>query len=136
MMGFVLSFTLSLDLLLGSLVNLNGLKTYLPWLGDLLDENARLRAFVQNSLPTLLLISINALVPIAMVYSSWFQRARAHSHIEDNVLNMYYLYLLFSVVFVFLFTSARDMLKELSESPMHMIDKLAQSLPVARNFSL
>ena len=136
MMAIVLTFTLSLDLMLATLVNMNGIKTYLPWLGDLLDENARLRAFVQNSLPTLLLISINALVPIAMVYSSWFQRARAHSHIEHNVLNMYYLYLLFSVVFVFLFTSARDMLKELSESPMHMIDKLAQSLPVARNFSL
>merc|ERR1712130_913579 len=83
-----------------------------------------------------LLISINALVPVAMRYSTWFQRIRAYSHIEHSVLAKYYLYLLFSVVFVFLFTNARDMLKELSQSPMHMIDKLAQSLPVARQFSL
>ena len=135
-MAIFLSITLSLDLILASLVNLNGIKVYFPWLGDLIDENLRLRAFVQNSLPTLLLISINALVPVAMRYSTWFQRIRAYSHIEHSVLGMYYLYLLFSVVFVFLFTSARDMLNELSESPMHMIDKLAQSLPVARNFSL
>ena len=71
-MAVFLSITLSLDLILASLVNLNGIKVYFPWLGDLIDENLRLRAFVQNSLPTLLLISINALVPVAMRYSTWF----------------------------------------------------------------
>lgn len=135
-LGIILAFTLSLDLFLASVVNMNGIKTYLPWLGDLIDENLRLRAFVQNSLPTLLLILINALVPVVMRYSTWFQRIRSYSEMEHDVLSMYYLYLLFSVVFIFLFTSARDMLKELSESPMHLIDKVAQSLPVARNFSL
>jgi len=136
LMGLVLTLTLSLDVMLARLVNMSEIKVYFPQLGDLLDENIRVRAFVQKSLPTLLLILINALVPVAMRASTYFQRIPSRSRIEHSVLAKYYLYLLFSVVFVFLFTNARDMLKELSQSPMHMIDKLAQSLPVARQFSL
>lgn len=136
LMALLLTLTLSIDYFLAVLVNMSEIKHVSPWLGDLLDESVRLRVFVQKSLPTLLLILINALVPVAMRYSTYFQRMRSHSRIDHSVLSNYYLYLLFSVVIVFLFTNLRDMLRELSQSPMHMIDKVAQSLPVARNFSL
>ncbi|WFD22451.1 hypothetical protein MEQU1_001122 [Malassezia equina] len=119
LIGLLLTLTLSIDFVLATLVNVNEIREYLPWLGDMLNEHAWLRTFVQNSLPTLLLILINALIPVAMRYSTYFQRIRSHSRVDHSVLN-----------------NARDMLKELSQSPMHMIDKLAQSLPVARNFSL
>lgn len=136
LMAMLLTLTLSLGAFLATLVNMNTIRHYAPWLADLMDRNLRLRAFVQKSLPTLLLIAINALIPLAMQTSTYYQRIRSRSRIDHSVLNKYYLYLLFSVVLVFAFTNVWDTLRELAESPMRMIDKLAQSLPAARNFSL
>ncbi|PKI83182.1 hypothetical protein MVES1_003242 [Malassezia vespertilionis] len=136
MMGVLLTATLSIGALLAALVNMRSIRAVLPWLANMMDQDVRLRAFVQKSLPTLLLILINALVPIAMEYSTYHERISSRSNIDHRVMSRYYLYLLFSVVFVFAFTNAWETLKGLAESPMRMMDKLAQSLPVARQFSL
>ncbi|WFD32409.1 hypothetical protein MSPP1_003455 [Malassezia sp. CBS 17886] len=110
---------------------------YLPWLGRLLDSDPRVRAFVQKNLPTLLLTAFNACVPAAMQESTYFQRIRTRSSIDDSVVHKYYLYLLFSVVFIFMVTGTIfGVLSELAENPMRLLDKFAQSLPAARNFSL
>ena len=137
LMALLLSLTLGLSATLAAIFRMDTIERYAPWLADVLRKNVRLEAFATYSLPTLLLVAINALVPIAMQYSTFFQRIRSRSRIDHGVLNKYFLYLVFSVVFVFAFSDARQMLKELTESPERMIDNLAQSLlPVARNFSL
>ncbi|WFD42910.1 hypothetical protein MPSI1_001561 [Malassezia psittaci] len=137
LMAVFLSFTLGLSATLAAIFRIDAIERYLPWLAEFLRKDVRLEAFTTFSLPTLLLVTINALVPIAMQYSTAFQRVRSKSRIDHGVLNKYFLYLIFSVVFVFAFSDARQMLKELTQNPEQMIDNLAQSLlPVARNFSL
>ncbi|WFD01345.1 hypothetical protein MOBT1_000007 [Malassezia obtusa] len=137
LMALLLSLTLGLSATLAAIFRMDTIERYAPWLAEMLRSNVRFQAFATYSMPALLLIAINALVPVAMHYSTYFQRIRSRSHIDHSVLNKYFLYLIFSVVFVFAFSDARQMLKELTQNPEQMIDKLAQSLlPVARNFSL
>lgn len=136
LMAMLLVFTLSLSGILGYLFLPRTIKDNFPWLYEQMQRNLRLNAFVRSSLPTLLLISINGLVPIAMQYSTYFQRIRSRSRIDHSVLNKYYLYLLFSVVFVFAFSNVLSSLQELAKNPASLLDKLANSLPGARNVSL
>ena len=51
---------------LASLLSYKGIKESLPWLGNLIDQSETVRAFVQNSLPSLAMVSLNASVPFIL----------------------------------------------------------------------
>ncbi|SPO26806.1 uncharacterized protein UTRI_04119_B [Ustilago trichophora] len=122
---------------LASFVSPGAIKKYAPWLDRLLDTDERLRALVQNNLPSLVVIGFNALLPLVLEYSSYLQGLKARSLVEYSLLKKYYLFLMVSVVFIFLIaTTAWGVLQELAENPMRVIDKFAASLPKARFFSL
>lgn len=122
---------------LASFVSPGAIKTYAPWLDRFLDTDERLRALVQNNLPSLVVIGFNALLPLVLEYSSYLQGLKARSLVEYSLLKKYYLFLMVSVVFIFLVaTTAWGVLQELAENPMRVIDKFAASLPKARFFSL
>lgn len=38
----------------------------MPWLGEMIDANDRIRAIVQNSLPSMAVILLNALLPFVL----------------------------------------------------------------------
>ena len=48
---------------LASLLSYEEIKKTMPWLGRLVDSNQQIRAIVQNVLPSVAMISINALLP-------------------------------------------------------------------------
>ena len=48
---------------LASLLSYKEIKKVLPWLGNLIDSNAQIKAIVQNSLPSVALVSLMALLP-------------------------------------------------------------------------
>ncbi|PWZ00332.1 DUF221-domain-containing protein [Testicularia cyperi] len=136
-MAAVLVFYIPPLVFLASFVSPGAIKRYFPWLDRLLDTDDRLRALVQNNLPSLVLISFNALLPLVLEYSSYLQGLKARSLVEYSLLKKYYLFLMVSVVFIFLIaTTAWGVLQELAENPMRVIDKFAASLPKARFFSL
>ena len=51
---------------LASLLSYREIKKTMPWLGRLIDSNERIRAVVQNSLPSVAMITLNALLPFAL----------------------------------------------------------------------
>ena len=51
---------------LASLLSYKEIKKAMPWLGKLIDSNAQVRAIVQNSLPSLAMITLNALLPFIL----------------------------------------------------------------------
>ncbi len=133
----VLVFYIPPLVFLASFVSPGAIKKYAPWLDRLLDTDQRLRALVQNNLPSLVVIGFNALLPLVLEYSSYLQGLKARSLVEYSLLKKYYLFLMVSVVFIFLIaTTAWGVLQELAENPMRVIDKFAASLPKARFFSL
>ncbi|CDW97173.1 hypothetical protein [Sporisorium scitamineum] len=133
----VLVFYIPPLVFLASFISPGAIKKYAPWLDRLLDTDQRLRALVQNNLPSLVVIGFNALLPLVLEYSSYLQGLKARSLVEYSLLKKYYLFLMVSVVFIFLIaTTAWGVLQELAENPMRVIDKFAASLPKARFFSL
>lgn len=48
---------------LASLLSYEEIKKTMPWLGRLIDSNEQIRAIVQNVLPSVAMISLNALLP-------------------------------------------------------------------------
>jgi len=122
---------------LASFLSPGTIKKYLPGLYDLLSKDERLMALVSNSLPSVVLIAFNALLPLVLEWTAHLQGLKARSLVEFSVLKRYHLFLLTSVIFIFLVTStALGVLADLAGNPMRIIDKLAQALPRARNFSL
>jgi hypothetical protein len=51
---------------LASLLSYKEIKKAMPWLGELIDKNDKIRAIVQNSLPSVAMISLNALAPFIL----------------------------------------------------------------------
>jgi hypothetical protein len=66
MMCLLLFFWLFPIMALASLLSYKEIKKTLPWLGELIDSNENVRAIVQNSLPSVAMISLNALLPFAL----------------------------------------------------------------------
>ena len=65
-MGLLLSFWFFPITALASLLSYKEIKKAMPWLGTLIDSNAQVRAIVQNSLPSLAMITLNALLPFIL----------------------------------------------------------------------
>lgn len=51
---------------LASLLSYKEIKKTMPWLGRLIDSNEKVRAIVQNSLPSAAMITLNALLPFVL----------------------------------------------------------------------
>ncbi|UZJ57130.1 hypothetical protein CBS101457_006450 [Exobasidium rhododendri] len=110
---------------------------YLPGLHDLLNKDPRLMALIGYNLPSVVLIAFNALLPLFLEWTAYLQGLKARSLVEFSVLKRYHLFLLTSVIFIFLVSgTALGVLADLANNPMKIIDKLAQSLPSARHFSV
>ena len=66
MMGALLFFWIFPITGLASLLSYKEIKKSMPWLGRLIDSNERIRAVVQNSLPSVAMITLNALLPFVL----------------------------------------------------------------------
>lgn len=51
---------------LASLLSYKEIKKVMPWLGNIIDSNDKIRAIVQNSLPSVAMITLNALLPFIL----------------------------------------------------------------------
>jgi hypothetical protein len=65
-MGLLLFFWLFPITLLAGLLSYKEIKKTMPWLGDLIDKNDKIRAIVQNSLPSVAMTSLNAFAPFIL----------------------------------------------------------------------
>jgi hypothetical protein len=65
-MALLLFFWLFPITFLAGLLSYKEIKKTMPWLGDLIDRNDKIRAIVQNSLPSVAMISLNALAPFIL----------------------------------------------------------------------
>ncbi|KAI0317538.1 DUF221-domain-containing protein [Amylostereum chailletii] len=118
---------------LASLLSYKEIKKATPWLGELIDANDRIRAIVQNSLPSVAMITLNALLPFVLEALTYLQGYRARSWIEYSLLKKYFLFLLVNVVFIFLLASTYwQLVRDLANSPAKIPEKLAQALQRGR----
>lgn len=65
-MGLLFFFWLIPTSALASLLSYKEIKKTMPWLGQLIDANEQVRAIVQNSLPSVAIITLNALLPFLL----------------------------------------------------------------------
>ncbi|GAA5868559.1 hypothetical protein JCM3774_005428 [Rhodotorula dairenensis] len=119
---------------LASLLSWDTIHDVAPRLAKLLSKSPRLRSFVQTTLPSLAMVAFNNVLPMFLEALSVFQGLQARSWIELSQLKKYHLSLLFTTLFVFITTSTITLLRDISESPMKVLDKLATTLPDSRNF--
>ena len=66
LMALLLSFWFIPITGLASLLSYKEIKKAMPWLGKLIDANGQIRAIVQNSLPSVAMITLNALLPFML----------------------------------------------------------------------
>ncbi|BGP27145.1 hypothetical protein JCM10295v2_006109 [Rhodotorula toruloides] len=119
---------------LATLLSWETIQDVAPRLADLLGRSLRLRGFVQTTLPSLAMVAFNNVLPIFLEALSIFQGLPARSWIELSQLKKYHISLLFTTLFVFITTSTYTLLRDISESPAKVLDKLATTLPDSRNF--
>ena len=65
-MGLLLFFWIFPVAALASLLSYKEIKKAMPWLGLIIDRNDKIRAIVQNSLPSAAMITLNALLPFIL----------------------------------------------------------------------
>ncbi|KAF9261079.1 DUF221-domain-containing protein [Marasmius fiardii PR-910] len=124
---------------LASLLSYDEIKRTLPWLAELIDRNEKIQALVQNSLPSVAMITLNALLPFMLEALTYVQGYRARSWVEYSLLKKYHLFLLVNVVFIFLVVSTYwALVRDLANFPAQIPEKLAKALQTgkARNFFL
>ncbi|KAI0029909.1 hypothetical protein K488DRAFT_55341 [Vararia minispora EC-137] len=122
---------------LASLLSYKEIKKTMPWLGIIIDQNDRVRAIMQNSLPSVAMISLNALLPFALEALTYLQGYRARSWIEYSLMKKYFLFLLVNVVFIFLLASTYwQLVRDLANSPAKIPEKLAQALQQGPSYAL
>ncbi|KAA1477844.1 DUF221-domain-containing protein [Dentipellis sp. KUC8613] len=118
---------------LAGLLSYKEIKRTLPWLARIIDKNDKIRAFVQNSLPSVAMITLNATLPFLLEGLTYLQGYRARSWIEYSLMKKYFLFLLVNVVFIFLFASTYwQLVRDLANSPAKIPEKLAQALQRGR----
>ncbi|KIK42257.1 hypothetical protein CY34DRAFT_157349 [Suillus luteus UH-Slu-Lm8-n1] len=118
---------------LASLLSYKEIKKVMPWLGRLIDSNDKIRAIVQNSLPSVAMITLNALLPFILEALTYIQGYKARSLIEYSLMRKYFLFLLINVVFIFLLASTYwQLVRDLANSPAKIPEKLATALQQGR----
>ncbi|KAF5342756.1 hypothetical protein D9757_014508 [Collybiopsis confluens] len=124
---------------LASLLSYEEIKKALPWLAYWINKSDKIQALVQNSLPSMAMITLNALLPFALEALTYLQGYRARSWVEYSLMKKYHLFLLFNVVFIFLVASTYwQLARDLANFPAKIPTKLAKALQSgkARNFFL
>ncbi|WWC67830.1 uncharacterized protein I206_101747 [Kwoniella pini CBS 10737] len=122
---------------LSTLLSYKEIKKIMPWLANIINASPRLAAIVQNSLPLLALTIFNGLLPFFLEWLSYMQGFKSRSATEYSLLKKYHLFLLISVLFVFLLTTTYiAIVRDFVDSPMKIPQKLASALQGAnvRNF--
>ncbi|WVR04534.1 hypothetical protein IAU60_001541 [Kwoniella sp. DSM 27419] len=122
---------------LATLLSYEEIKKFMPWLARFINTSPRLATIVQNSLPSLALIAFNGLLPFLLEWLSYMQGFKSRSATEYSLLKKYHLFLLISVLAIFLLTTTYIALfQDLVDSPTKIPEKLAQALqgPNVRNF--
>lgn len=124
---------------LAGLLSYKEIKKTWPALAKLIDANAQIGAIVQNSLPSIAVITLNACLPFLLEGLTYIQGYKARSWIEYSLMKKYFLFLLINVVFIFLFASTYwQLVRDLANSPAKIPEKLAAALQQgnARHFFL
>ncbi|THU93310.1 DUF221-domain-containing protein [Dendrothele bispora CBS 962.96] len=124
---------------LALLLSYDEIKKTLPWLARLIDKSPKVQAIVQNSLPSVAMITLNALLPFMLEALTYLQGYRARSWVEYSLMKKYFLFLLVNVVFIFLVaTTYWQLVRDLAGYPAKIPEKLAKALQSgkARNFFL
>ncbi|KAI0352968.1 DUF221-domain-containing protein [Trametes cingulata] len=122
---------------LASLLSYSEIKKTMPWLAQMIESNEHIAAIVQNSLPSVGVITLNATLPFLLEALTLIQALPARSWIEYSVMKKYFLFLLINVVFIFLVASTYwQLVRDLASSPAKGIEKLANALAAgkARHF--
>ncbi|OWZ67604.1 hypothetical protein AYX14_04653 [Cryptococcus neoformans] len=122
---------------LATLMSYEEIKKIMPWLARLINSSPRLAAIVQNSLPSLALITFNGLLPFLLEWLSYMQAFKSRSATEYSLMKKYHLFLLISVLLIFLLTSTYwALVRDLVDTPMKIPEKLARALQGSnvRNF--
>ncbi|EKM55342.1 uncharacterized protein PHACADRAFT_255901 [Phanerochaete carnosa HHB-10118-sp] len=114
---------------LAGLLSYKEIKKTWPALARLIDANAQIGVIVQNSLPSVAVITLNACLPFLLESLTYIQGYKARSWIEYSLLKKYFLFLLTNVVFIFLFASTYwQLVRDLANSPAKIPEKLAAAL--------
>ncbi|KAI3616372.1 membrane protein [Moniliophthora roreri] len=126
---------------LASLLSYDEIQRTLPWLARLIDKNEKIQAIVQNSLPSVGMITLNALLPFFLEgkLPMFPMRRIIVSWVEYSLMKKYHLFLLVNVVFIFLVVSTYwALVRDLANFPAKIPEKLAKALQSgkARNFFL
>ncbi|KAI0093708.1 DUF221-domain-containing protein [Irpex rosettiformis] len=115
--------------MVAGLLSFKEIKKTWPALARLIDASPRVGAIVQNFLPSIAIITLNACLPFLLEGLTYIQGYRARSWIEYSLLKKYFLYLLVNVVFIFLFASTYwQLVRDLANSPAKIPEKLAAAL--------
>ncbi|KIJ64119.1 hypothetical protein HYDPIDRAFT_112659 [Hydnomerulius pinastri MD-312] len=131
--GLLLFFWIFPITALASLLSYKEIKKVMPWLGRIIDSNDKIRAIVQNSLPSVAMITLNALLPFILEGLTYAQGYKARSLVEYSMLRKYFLFLLVNVVFIFLLASTYwQLVRDLANSPAKIPEKLAEALQKGR----
>ncbi|KAI6121185.1 hypothetical protein F5141DRAFT_1088440 [Pisolithus sp. B1] len=131
--GLLLFFWILPITVLASLLSYKEIKKVMPWLGQLIDTNDKIRAIVQNSLPSVAIVTLNAVLPFILEGLTYAQGYKARSIIEYSLLRKYFLFLLVNVVFIFLLASTYwQLVRDLANSPAKIPEKLAEALQKGR----
>ncbi|KAF8581445.1 DUF221-domain-containing protein [Ramaria rubella] len=132
-MGVLLFFWVFPVTALASLLSYEEIKKVAPWLGRIIDSSDQIKAIVQNSLPSVAMISLNAFLPFILEFLTYQQGYRARSWIEYSLLRKYFLFLLINVVFIFLLASTYwQLVRDLANSPAKVPERLAIALQQGR----
>ncbi|KAJ2730213.1 hypothetical protein H4S00_000010 [Coemansia sp. D1744] len=133
----MLLYWLTLAFLLSTLVSLDSLKTYFPWLPDMAEKNRWLKSLFQYTTPTFMLSLMNSCVPYILSWLAQLEGVQSRSAIQASVVRRYYLFLLSNVLLIF--TLSRAVLADYSkwiENPALIPRLLATRLPTAAPFFL
>ncbi|KAI0262633.1 DUF221-domain-containing protein [Gloeopeniophorella convolvens] len=125
---------------LASLLSYKEIKKTMPWLGRLIDNNEKIRAIVQNSLPSVALITLNALLPFVLEALTYIQGYRARSLVEYSLMKKWVIRLPYLSVYehtritdtFFFFCTYWQLVRDLANSPAKIPEKLAQALQIGR----
>jgi hypothetical protein len=74
---------------LASFLSPGAIRRYIPWLWAIIEKNQRLEALVSTSLPSVVLIAFNNLLPLILEWTAYLQGLRAKSLVELSVLKRY-----------------------------------------------
>lgn len=137
MIGGLLTWVIPVSAL-ASLLSFQEIRKVAPWLADLIEKSPLIAALVQTTLPSTSVLIFNAALPYLLEWLCYMQGFRSKSAISTSILKKYTLFLIVTVLFVFLvFSTVLDLVLELAGSPEKIPRRLAQEFTKnkARAFS-